>query len=59
MVFDAQFPWIEGLIQPAGYFHGHDEFLVLQIPFQEVVKPVKPAQNTLSEGSWRTRESSK
>ena len=31
--------------------------LVLQIPFQEVFRPSKPAQNTLSEGSWSTRDS--
>ena len=30
--------------------------LVLQIPFQEVFRPIKPAQNTLSEGSWSTRD---
>ena len=29
--------------------------LVLQIPFQKVLDPKKPAQNTLSEGSWSTR----
>ena len=25
------------------------------VPFQEVFRPLKPAQNTLSEGSWSTR----
>ena len=29
--------------------------LVLQIPFQEVFRPSKPAQDTLSQGFWSTR----
>ena len=29
---------------------------MLHIPFQEVFRPFKPTQTTLSEGSWSTRE---
>ena len=54
----------------AGYFNSNHEILVgfigifilallslvlTKIPFQEVFRPLKHAQNTLSEGSWSTR----